>query len=253
MALVSYVPPIASVRGSLHQTGAITGLICSTSPETGDVVRTRGPGESPGSIWHPDFMCTPQGFRGAPQYTFDRAMNRWSGLLPMERNKWEMLFNFLHDLRYPDLEIGTTAQHLFVSVNIYRCLRTGDMTSIPPATENIPGPAFAITSLTSDGTLFCGTANAPDAPDASLLHFLTTNSRPGQARLFSRNDLRIPTRDTKLSFCTIAARHAAWAITPDAVKIRPGETIGLKTRLLSADFLSLVPRFYRLAIVSHPE
>jgi len=132
---------------------------------------------------------------------------------------------------------------------MFRQLAGLDPSAIPPSMDNIPGSEFHLIDLRSNGDLFGGSAAAPAAPDGSLLFLRTTNSRNGQARLFPHNELHIPTSNTSLSFAPITNYTVNWSITPDTVAIRPNETIGIETRLLSADYLPLPPEFCRLAIV----
>jgi len=80
-------------------------------------------------------------------------------------------------------------------------------------------------------------------------HYLL-RQRPTQARLFTRNDLRTPIYPFSNAFIPVAAGTAAWSFTPNVVSIKPGETIGIQTRLMSSEFLPLNAHFERLAIVA---
>lgn len=249
MAIVTYVPPFSHIYGTTRNASSQSSLISTHHDNTGDVVRppgrkTREPAP-PGS---PEGYGPPLGW--TPLNQAERAAARaWEELNPLQSSYWQRLLKNLQEHKPPGYTIPTNTQRLFISTNVYRQLAGLSISEIAPSIADIPGPDFQIATLTAAPPTFSGHALTADAPNGALLFIRATNSRPGQARLFNQNDLHIPTRNTALSFITIKDKKATWTITPDTITIRPTESIGLSTRLLSCAFLALDPIFLRLALV----
>ena len=250
MAIVTYVPPFLHLYGTLHDPSGAPLITATHHRETGDVTRRRGRGEHPGRGGWTDSHVTAQWPPGEWEAAFKDSVQQWSKLTEGGIALWETLLWRLQNPPAEDVPFYTCPRHLFISVNIFRWLDTGTTSPIPPDIDKLPRPYATITNVTSDGTIFSGSADTPNAPDDSLLYIRATNSRPTQARLFTRNDLRTPIYPFSNAFIPVAAGTAAWSFTPNVVSIKPGETIGIQTRLMSSEFLPLNAHFERLAIVA---
>jgi hypothetical protein len=251
MAIVTYVPPFAHFYGSFARHRNTPPIVGSHHVETGDVVRKHGR----------KYSLAAERFKNWYQHRNDKsprsnrhisdASEKFSTLTQDELRQWQDLLDRLTRTAYHDDFEYMTPQNLYVLVSIFRALAEQPPPTVPPSFDKIPGSEWHLIDLRSNGNLFGGSATAPEAPDGSLLFLRVTNSRHGQARLFTSNDLHIPTSRTCLSFTTITNHAVNWTITPDTVAIKPNETIGIETRLLSADYLPLPPNFSRLETV-HP-
>jgi len=252
MAIVTYAPPFEHLYGTLYDASGAPSVTASHHGGTGDVTRRRGRGEHKGRGGWTDRHIEARWPPGEWEIAWKHSEELWALTGAAQLAEWAILLALCEDRPGQDLPPWDGTWHLFLTVNSYRWFATGTVSPIAPDINKLPLPYATITNVTSDGTIFSGSADAPNAPDDSLLYIRATNSRPGQARLFTTNELRTPIYPFSNAFIPVAAGIAPWSFTPNVVSIKPGETIGIQTRLMSEEFLPLNAHFTRLAIVSAP-
>ena len=250
MAIVTYVTPFEHIYGTTYSAGGVGALTSTHHGETGDIVRRRGRGERLGPRDYSDSHIITRWPPGEAAIAWKHSEAQWALMNAFQLGQWGLLLAACQKKQDQDVPWYPGQWQLFLTVNTYRWFATRTTTTIAPDINKLPGPYATIQTLGSDGVTFSGSANTPNAPDDALLFIRATNSRKGQARLFTLNDLHTPIYPFHGAFIPIAAGAANWSFVPNVVSIQPGDAMGIQTRLMSSEYLPLNPHFERIAIVS---